>query len=221
MQHQKKNQPPSYPGEHFFHDEQSQFPDYSFEDDFQTPVHSQAISGYPKQNPVNFSSRPLPQLPPQTTNTNQQSSPLPPQQTQAPYCKCGQPAVEKMSGESAKNPNQPFWTCSIGKDRGGCSYFAFLNPALNKFPAKNQNKRTYSQIQPQPQPQQKQQMTPDNSITETNLMLAHSLHLTTGKHDKLLIQLQQRMQAMEQDISIMKEHIDNLISPKPEETQKN
>lgn len=216
MQHHQKPRQ-SYPSEQYFQDEQSQFPDYSFEDDFQAPMHPQTFSGNPKPNPNNFSGRALPQVPPQTTY-------VPPQQTQAqaPYCKCGQPAVEKMSGPTAKNPDQPFWTCHISKDQGGCGFFQFLNPALNKtWPAKNPNKRTYSQVQPQgPQQPAKIQTTTDNSISESNLMLAQTLHMTTGKHEKMLISLQQRVQALEQENSVMREHIENLMSPK-EETQKN
>jgi len=42
-------------------------------------------------------------------------------------CDCGVPAVQKLSGESAKNPNELFWTCGTRS----CKFFKFVNPALN------------------------------------------------------------------------------------------
>lgn len=221
MQHSTHQPPhPNYPGEDYFADDNSLFPDYSFEDPVVTPMYSKTVPRNQVPNRPNFSSRPLPQLPPQTYQP-----PPPPQQTQttAPFCKCGQPAVEKMSGPTAKNPNEPFWTCHLGKDQGGCGFFSFFNTALNKsFPSKN--KRPYSQGPGQGQvpyqPQPKQQATPDNSIIESNLMLAQTLQLTSIKHEQTLISLVKRMNAMENELALLKNHQNHQQQQQPEESQK-
>ncbi|PHU02789.1 hypothetical protein BC332_28040 [Capsicum chinense] len=49
-------------------------------------------------------------------------------------CRCGNPAVLKTS-PTDRYPRQKFYSCAVGKDNGGCSYFKwiFFDSEVSKF----------------------------------------------------------------------------------------
>lgn len=44
-----------------------------------------------------------------------------------PTCGCGQPAVQRTAGPSAKNPGKEFYACAVGKNNGGCDFFVWTD----------------------------------------------------------------------------------------------
>lgn len=44
-----------------------------------------------------------------------------------PTCNCGQPAVQRVAGPSAKNPGKEFYACAVGKNNGGCDFFVWTD----------------------------------------------------------------------------------------------
>lgn len=45
----------------------------------------------------------------------------------APTCHCGQQAVQRVAGPTAKNPGKEFYACAVGKNNGGCDFFVWTD----------------------------------------------------------------------------------------------
>lgn len=82
-----------------------------------------------------------------------------------PMCECNQFAFSKVVKKPGPTCGERFWTCPTGKDRGGCGFFQWENPAMI------QKSRAHFKAKPPPTPQvgspQKRAREDDSSTTTT------------------------------------------------------